>query len=86
MKLCTSTIKIRIDCDQTNLLIVQDSYVSEKTKQGLGSLMRLGLCQMTISVLDIFWEIDNVVSSTVTQSEQLSFLVSHVLAIGRTKI
>jgi hypothetical protein len=57
----------------TNLPVVHDSFVSEKAKRGLGPLMRLGLCQMRMSVLDFFEEIDKVVSSIFTQSDQTFF-------------
>jgi hypothetical protein len=65
MKLCTSTI--------TNLPVVHDSFVSEKSKRGLGPLMRSGLCRTRISVLDCFEGVDTVVSSVITQSEQTFF-------------
>jgi hypothetical protein len=71
MKLCTSTISITIEQGLTNLPVVHDSFVSEKAKHGLGLLMRSGLSQMRIPVLDK--EIDKVVSSISTQSEQTFF-------------
>jgi hypothetical protein len=52
MKLCTSTITITIEQGLTNLPIVHDSFVSEKAKRGLGPLMRSGLCQTSIPVLN----------------------------------
>jgi hypothetical protein len=73
IKLCTSTISIHIIQDHANLPVVHDSYVSEKAKRGLGPLMRCGLCQMRLSALDFFGEIDLVISSIVTQSEQSFF-------------
>ena len=57
----------------TNLPVVHDSFVSEKAKRGLGPLMRLGLCQTRMPVLDFFGEIDKVVSSIFTQSDQTFF-------------
>jgi hypothetical protein len=52
MKLCTSTISITIEQGMTNLPVVHDSFVSERAKHGLGLLMRSGLSQMRIPVLD----------------------------------
>jgi hypothetical protein len=73
MKLRTSTISIPIKQGLTTLPVVHDSFVSEKAKRGLGPLMRSGLCQTHIPVLDFFGEIDKVVSSIFTQSEQTFF-------------
>jgi hypothetical protein len=73
MKLRTSTTCITIKQGLTNLPVVHDSFVSEKAKRGLGPLMSSGLCQMLIPVLDFFGEIDKVVSSIFTQSEQTFF-------------
>jgi hypothetical protein len=74
MKLRTSTISIMIKQGLTNLPVIHDSFASEKAKHGLGPLMCSGLCQMRISVLDFFGEIDKVVvSSILTQSEQTFF-------------
>ncbi len=73
MKLCTSTISIDIIQDHSSLLVVHDSYVSEKAKRGLGPLMWSGLCQTCLSALDFSEEIDSAVSSIVTQSEQSFF-------------
>jgi hypothetical protein len=42
----------------TNLPVVHDSFVSEKAKCGLGPLMRLGLCQTRMPILDFLGEID----------------------------
>jgi hypothetical protein len=86
MKLCTSTISITIKQDLTNLPVVHDSFTSEKAERGLGPLMHSGLSRTCIPVLDFFGDIDKVVSSIFTQSEQLSFPVSLVLAIQRTKV
>jgi hypothetical protein len=52
MKLCTSTISITIEQVLTNLPVVHDSLVSEMDKCALGPLMRSGLSQMRIPVLD----------------------------------
>jgi hypothetical protein len=73
MKLRTSTISITIEQGLTNLPVVHDSFVSEKAKRGLGPFMRSGLCQTRISALDFFGEVDSVVSSDITQSEQNFF-------------
>jgi hypothetical protein len=73
MKLRTSTISIPIEQGLTNLPVVHDSFVSEKAKRGLGPLMHSGLSQTCIPVLDFFGEIDKVVSSIFTQSEQTFF-------------
>jgi hypothetical protein len=73
MKLCTFTISITIKQSLTNLPVVHDSFVSEKAKHGLGPLMRSGLSQTHIPVLDYFGEIGKVVSSIFTQSEQTFF-------------
>ena len=73
MMLCTSTISITINQGLTNFPVVHDSFVSEKAKRGLGPLMRLGLCQTRMPVLDFFGEIDKVVSSIFTQSDQTFF-------------
>jgi hypothetical protein len=73
MKLRTSTISITIEQGLTNLPVVLDSFLSEKAKHGLGPLMHSGLSQMRIPVLDFFGEIDKVVSSISTQSEQTFF-------------
>ncbi len=73
MKLRTSTISITIKQGLTNMLVVHDSFVSEKAKCGLGPLMHSGLSQMHVPVLDFFGEIDKVVSSIFTQSEQTFF-------------
>jgi hypothetical protein len=73
MMLCTSTISITIKRGMTNLPVVHDYFVSEKAKCGLGPLMRSGLCQMGMSVLDFFGKIDKVVSSIFTQSDQTFF-------------
>ena len=73
MKLRTSTISITIEQGLTNLPVVHDSFVSEKAKRGLGPLMRSGLCQTRISALDFFGEVDSVVSSVITRSEQTFF-------------
>ncbi len=73
IKLLTSTIRITIKQGLTNLPVVHDSFVSEKAERGLGPLMHSGLCQMLIPVLDFFGEIDKVVSSIFTQSEQSFF-------------
>ncbi len=54
MILCTSTISITIKQGVTNLPIDHDSFVLEKAKRGLGPLMRSGLCQTRMSVLDFF--------------------------------
>ncbi len=53
-KLRTSTITITIKQGLTNLLVVHDSFVSEKAKHGLGPLMHSGLSWMHIPVL-VFW-------------------------------
>ena len=73
MMLCTSTISIMIKQGLTNLPVVHDSFVLEKAKRGLGPLMRSGLCQMRMPVLDFLGEIDKVVSSIFTQSDQTFF-------------
>ena len=52
MKLRTSTIIIMIKQGLTNLPVVHDSLVSEMDKCALGPLMRSGLSQMRIPVLD----------------------------------
>ncbi len=54
MKLCTSTISIKVEQGLTNLPVVHDSFVSEKAKHSLGPLMHSGLCQMHIPVLNLF--------------------------------
>jgi hypothetical protein len=66
----TSTISITIKQGLTKLPVVHDSFVLEKAKGGLGPLMQLGLCQMRMPVLDFYGEIDKVVSSIFTQSDQ----------------
>ena len=68
MMLRISTISITIEQSVTNLQVVHDSFGSE-----LGPLMRSRLCQTHISVLDFFGEIDKVVLSIFTQSEQTFF-------------
>jgi hypothetical protein len=73
MKLCTSTIIITIEQGLTNLPVAHDSFVSEKAKRGLGPLMRSGLSQPCIPVLDFFGEINKVVSSVFTYSKQTFF-------------
>ncbi len=73
MKLRTSTISITIEQGLANLPVVHDSFVSEKAKRGLGPLMHSGLYQTRIPVLDFLGEIDKVVSSIFTQSEQTFF-------------
>jgi hypothetical protein len=73
MKLRTSTISITIDQGLTILPVVHDSFVSEKTKHGLGPLMHSGLSQTRIPVLDFFGKINKVVSSIFIQSEQTFF-------------
>jgi hypothetical protein len=74
IKLCTSTIIIDIVWDLTNLPVVHESQMPEKANHGLGLLMRPGLYQTHSSSLDFFGDIDKVVSSIVTQSEQSNFL------------
>jgi hypothetical protein len=73
MMVCTSTISIMIEQGLTNLPVVHDSFVLERAKRGLGPLMWLGLCQTRMPVLDFFGEIDKVVSSIFTQSDQTFF-------------
>jgi hypothetical protein len=73
IKLRTSTISITVKQGLTNLPVVHDSFISEKAKHGLGLLMHSGLCQTHIHVLDFFGEINKVVSSIFTQSEQTFF-------------
>lgn len=73
MKLRTSCIHIDIVRDHANLPVVHDSYVSEKAKQGLGPIMRSGLCQARLSVLDFFGEIESSVSSIVDNAESNCF-------------
>ncbi len=85
MRLCTSTISIDIVRDLTNLPVVHDSYVSDKAKCGIGPLMWSGH-KLRLSALDFFGEIDLVISSIVTQSDQFFFLVSRVSVIQKTKI
>jgi hypothetical protein len=58
MKLHTSTIATGISRDLTNLPVVFDSFVSEKAKWALGACMWSGLCQMRLSELDFFGNID----------------------------
>jgi hypothetical protein len=77
------TISNDIMRDQTYLPIVHDLYMSERTKQGLGPLMQSGLCQTRISVLDFFREIEEVVSSIVSQSEQTFFPC--ILCVGNSE-
>jgi hypothetical protein len=73
MMLRTSTISITIKQGLTNLPVVHVSFVSEKAKCGLGPLMWSGLCQTHMPVLDFFGEIDKLVSSIFTQSDQTFF-------------
>jgi hypothetical protein len=73
MKLRTSTISIMIEQGLTNLPVLHNSFVSEKAKQGLGSLLYSGLSQMRIPVFDFLGEINKVVSSIFTQSKQTFF-------------
>jgi hypothetical protein len=73
LKLRTAPISITIKQGLTNLPVVHDSFISEKAKHVLKPLMHSGLCQTRIPVLDFFGEIDKVVSSIFTQSEQTFF-------------
>jgi hypothetical protein len=73
MKLFTSTISITIKQGLTNLPVVHYSFISEKTKHGLGPLMRSGLRQMQSHL-------------SIPNQSKLSFPVSLVSAIQRTKI
>jgi hypothetical protein len=73
MKQHTSTIGIMIEQGLTNLPVVHDSFVSEKAKCDLGPLMHSGLSHTHIPDLDFFEEINKVVSSIFTQSEQSFF-------------
>ncbi len=73
MKLRISTISITIKQGLTNLPVGHNSFIYEKAKRGLGPLMRFGVSQTRIPVLDFFGEIDKVVSSIFTQSEQTFF-------------
>ncbi len=73
MKLRTSTISITIKQGLTNFPVAHDSLISEKAKRGLGPLMHSGLSQMHIPILNFFGEIDKVVSSIFTPSEQTFF-------------
>ena len=86
MKLRTSTISITIEQGLTNLPVVHDSFVSEKAKRGLGPLMRSGLCQMRISVWIFSRELTILYPPLLLNQSKLSFLVSRVLVIHRTKI
>jgi hypothetical protein len=52
MMLHTSTISNMIEQGMTSLPGVHDSFVLEKAKRGVGPLMRSGLCQTCMSVLD----------------------------------
>jgi hypothetical protein len=69
----TSIISIMIKQGLTNLPVVHYFFVLEKAKRRLGPLMRSGLCQTRMPVLDFFGEIDKVVSSIFTQSDQTFF-------------
>ncbi len=73
MKLRTSTIAIGISRDLTNLPVVFDSFVTEKAKWALGACMRSGLCQMHLSALDFFGDIDQSFPLLQTLSGQSSF-------------
>jgi hypothetical protein len=78
MKLHTSTFSITIKQGLINLPVVHDSFVSEKAKHGLGPLMRSGLRQMRTTsdaylCFGFLGEIDTVVSSSFTQSEDTFF-------------
>ncbi len=73
MKLRTSTIAIGISRDLTNLPVVFDSFVTEKAKWALGACMRSGLCQMRLSALDFFGNIDQSFPSLQTLAGQSSF-------------
>ena len=86
MKLRTSCIHIDILRDQANLPVVHESYVLEKAKPGLGPIMRSGICQRRLSVLDFFGEIASSVSSIVGIQNQTAFLVSPVSVIQRMPI
>ncbi len=83
MMLCTSTISITIKQGRTNLQVVHDSFLSEKAKHGLGPLMCSALYQTRIPVSDFFGEIDKVVSSIFTQSEQTFF--SYFSCVGNSE-
>jgi hypothetical protein len=72
-KLLTSPISITIKQGLTSLPVVHDSFISEKAQHGLGPLMHSGLCQVCIPVLDFLGEIDKIVSSIFSQSEQTFF-------------
>ena len=54
MMIGISTISITIKQGMTNFPVVGDSFIPKKANRGLGSLMRSGLCQTRMSVLD-YW-------------------------------
>jgi hypothetical protein len=73
-KVYTESIQMKLHTSNIGITIkVHDSFISEIAKRGLGPLMHSGLSQMCIPVLDFFGEIDKVVSSIFTQSEQTFF-------------
>ena len=86
VKLRTSTIRIVIIQNHSNLPVVHNSYLSEKAKRGLGPLMQSGLCQMCyllwISLGKLTWSS----LPLLPNQSNLSFLVSHVSVIQRTSI
>jgi hypothetical protein len=73
MKLRTLSIHIDIVREHANLPIVHDSFVSEKAKRGLAPLMRSGLCQTRLSVLDFFGDMDAFASPMVANAESNCF-------------
>jgi hypothetical protein len=86
MKLRTSSFHIGIIRDQANLLVVHDSFVSEKAKCGLAPLFWSGMCQTGLSVLDFFGEIEHSISSIISNAESNCFPVSRVMVIQRMPI